>query len=38
MILDENFNGDIHHGSGGNYLFLYYTTDECHMKPIRDLI
>ena len=38
MILDENFNGDIHKNSGGNYLYLYYTTDECHLRPIKDLI
>ena len=38
MIVDENFNGDIHKGSGGNYLYLYSTKDECHMRPIKDLI
>ena len=37
-ILDNKFNGDIHKGSCPEYLFLYYTTDNCGKNPIKDLI
>ena len=37
MIKDQNFNGDINKGSGGSYLYLYYTTDTNAGKPIKDL-
>ncbi len=38
MIQDEEFNGDINKGSGGKYLYLYYTTDPAAGQPIKDLI
>ena len=36
-ITDEKGNGDIHKGSGGSDLYLYYTRDR-RKKPIKDLI
>ena len=38
MIIDKNGNGDINNGSGGYYLYLYYTTENLHLPPIRDII
>ena len=38
MIVDDKFNGDIHKDSCSEYLFLYYTTDNCGKNPIKDLI
>ena len=38
MIVDKNCNGDLNKNSGGDYLYLYYTTDECNKRPIKDLI
>ena len=37
LITDNRNNGDIHKGSGGNYLHLYYTKDKRAGKPIRDI-
>ena len=37
LITEIRNNGDIHKGSGGNYLFLYYTKDKRAGKPIRDI-
>ncbi len=37
LITDNRNNGDIHKGSGGNYLHFYYTKDKRAGKPIRDI-
>ena len=37
LITDNRNNGDIHKGSGGNYLHFYYTRDTRAGKPIRDI-
>ena len=37
LITDNRNNGDIHKGSGGNYLHFYYTKDTRAGKPIRDI-
>ena len=37
FITDNNNNGEIHKGSGGNYLHLYYTKDKRAGKPITDI-
>ena len=37
LITDNRNNGDIHKGSGGNYLHLYYTKDKRAGKPITDI-
>ena len=37
LITDNRNNGDIHKGSGGNYLHLYYTKDKRAGKPIREI-
>ena len=38
QIIDiDNFEGDINRGSGGKFLYLYYTTDIKAGIPIRDL-
>ena len=38
MIKDRDYNGDINRGSGGVFIFLYYTTDQYAGQPIKDLI
>ena len=38
MIKDRDYNGDINRGSGGVFIFLYYTTDPNAGQPIKDLI
>ena len=38
MIIDENSNGDIHKGSGGSFLYLYYTNNIKVGSPIREII
>ena len=38
MIKDGNNNGDIHKGSKGEDLYLYYTTDQNVGTPIKELI
>ena len=38
MIKDKDYNGDINRGSGGVFIFLYYTTDPYAGQPIKDLI
>ena len=37
VIKDPLNNSDIHKGSGGNFLFLYYTIDPRAGKPIKNL-
>ena len=37
LITDNRNNGDIHKGSGGNYLHLYYTKDKRAGKNITDI-
>ena len=37
-ITDGKNNRDIHKGSGGNFLGLYYTRDEIKGSPIKELI
>ena len=38
MILDGKGNGDIHKGSGGSDLYLYYTNNINAGSPIREII
>ena len=38
MIRDNYGNEDINKGSGGKFIFLYYTTDIFAGQPIKDLI
>ena len=38
MVRDQEGYGDINRGSGGKFVFLYYTTDTYAGQPIRDLI
>ena len=38
MVLDDNGNGDINKGSGGFFIYFYYTLNDRYMAdPIKDL-
>ena len=37
MVKDLNGNGNIHYEEGGVCLFLYYSTDNCKKRPIKNL-